>query len=738
MSMRFGRIIAIAALALICLPALSQIPGPSGGGSGSNASVGSNGTTAPTSSTSIGSVNSGGNLEPVSATNPLPVSASVTASIAGFAPASVYATITAGATSSQVALPAGTVVVVYNTGTSAASVKLGTNSAVTATVSNDQVAAGGWIAFTVGSNTNLAAIEGTGATGSTTLVLSGGSGIPTGTGGGAGGGSSSNASVSATGTGVPASATYAAMNVSGNLTGLVGTANGLKVDGSAVTQPISAAALPLPTGAATAANQVPPGTAGSPNANVESVQGVAGGTALPISGTVGISGTATIAGTVTANQGTPNASANAWPVAPTIAGAANSQTNGLFTNILQGNAVNSTGNPIFVQNTAGTALLGKVGIDQTTPGTTNAITSFDSVGLATSAEPFGYLRVATPAHQLFYDGFESGTLDTTFNWLAAISGGGGVAFSAVPGTGQIGSGTTANGFSDIVTRPSFAPVGPSFLLHQYSIKVPASIPLNTEAAWGFFTPTATPTAASPITEGCAFEIQSAASGAEKMFTVCFAGSVRTSITDLSAATGNGKQPTDGATHSYYIWFSGNFFWFAIDSIENVVSTQTSGVNGPNLNTQPLAIITTAGTTAPLSSLTVQIGSVTLGDEGGNGVNLHDATHPYFGQAVNKAGQAAVQTAPYAATPLGFGQLSAISTATALPTIPAGAVCAVVAVETNSIRFRDDGTAPTATVGQLVAVGQPLSICEINANPGLTAVQFIPTTGSATIDVSYYR
>jgi len=50
-----------------------------------------------------------------------------------------------------------------------------------------------------------------------------------------------------------------ALETGGNLAGINGklttTANGLKVDGSAVTQPVSAASLPLPTGAATSANQ---------------------------------------------------------------------------------------------------------------------------------------------------------------------------------------------------------------------------------------------------------------------------------------------------------------------------------------------------------------------------------------------------------------------------------------------------------------------------------------------------
>src|SRR5208282_4341695 len=70
--------------------------------------------------------------------------------------------------------------------------------------------------------------------------LSGGAGLPTGGGGGGGsGGGGSNASVGSNGSAVPAFGTYAAMNVGGNLTGLAGTANGLKVDGSAVTQPVS-------------------------------------------------------------------------------------------------------------------------------------------------------------------------------------------------------------------------------------------------------------------------------------------------------------------------------------------------------------------------------------------------------------------------------------------------------------------------------------------------------------------
>lgn len=87
-----------------------------------------------------------------------------------------------------------------------------------------------------------------------------------------------------------------------------------------------------------------------------------------------------VSGTLPAFASTPTFALNATPslangngVVPTIGGAVYSATNGAYFNLLQGNAVIGSGNPIFTQNTAGAALMGKVGIDQTTPGTTNAV-----------------------------------------------------------------------------------------------------------------------------------------------------------------------------------------------------------------------------------------------------------------------------------------------------------------------------------------------------------------------------
>jgi hypothetical protein len=242
------------------------------------------------------------------AANPEYVQGAFSASFGGFQPSSVGAPIAATASGATGALPTGAVVVASNVGSNVAYCALGTSSST----SQQPIPAGGWFAFTVGSATQMTCLT---ASGTTTINLVGGSGLPSGAGGGGSGGSGSvptgsagspNASVlsvqgvaggsvipenqtqlggvtlggasswgtaptgnvqgvnaavisevgvGSTSAAVPSTAQYAGMNVSGALTGLTGTANGLKVDGSAVTQPVSATTLPLPTGAATAASQ---------------------------------------------------------------------------------------------------------------------------------------------------------------------------------------------------------------------------------------------------------------------------------------------------------------------------------------------------------------------------------------------------------------------------------------------------------------------------------------------------
>jgi hypothetical protein len=97
------------------------------------------------------------------------------------------------------------------------------------------------------------------------------------------------------------------------------SAGGLvSTDGSAVTQPVSAASLPLPTGAATAAKQPALGTAGTSSTDVITVQGIASGTPQPTSQ----SGTWTVQPGNTANTTAwkVDGSAVTQPVSGTVTG----------------------------------------------------------------------------------------------------------------------------------------------------------------------------------------------------------------------------------------------------------------------------------------------------------------------------------------------------------------------------------------------------------------------------------
>jgi hypothetical protein len=79
---------------------------------------------------------------------------------------------------------------------------------------------------------------------------------------------------------IGAGSTVKILDSAGTNVAAVSAAGAIKVDGSAATQPVSAATLPLPTGAASAVKQPALGTAGAASVDVLSVQGIASMTAL--------------------------------------------------------------------------------------------------------------------------------------------------------------------------------------------------------------------------------------------------------------------------------------------------------------------------------------------------------------------------------------------------------------------------------------------------------------------------
>lgn len=84
------------------------------------------------------------------------------------------------------------------------------------------------------------------------------------------------------------------------------------------------------------------------------------------------------------------------------------------------------------------------------------------------------------------------------------------------------------------------------------------------------------------------------------------------------------------------------------------------------------------------------------------------------------------------TPAGYQQLTGMTTAQQL-TVPTNAALVLLQAETEAVRWRDDGTAPTASVGMLLAAGETLPY-----NGDLRALRFIEVVTGAKLNVTYFK
>ena len=115
------------------------------------------------------------------------------------------------------------------------------------------------------------------------------------------------------------------------------------------------------------------------------------------------------------------------------------------------------------------------------------------------------------------------------------------------------------------------------------------------------------------------------------------------------------------------------------------------------------------------------------------VKIMDGTPGSVNKAiVNAQGQLEFTEAPYVATPLGYQQIVGLASSTAL-TVPGGATYALISMEGAMARWRDDGVAPTGSIGM------PINSGPVERFSGdLAALRFITTGGSATLNASFYR
>lgn len=88
-----------------------------------------------------------------------------------------------------------------------------------------------------------------------------------------------------------------------------------------------------------------------------------------------------------------------------------------------------------------------------------------------------------------------------------------------------------------------------------------------------------------------------------------------------------------------------------------------------------------------------------------------------------------------ATPCGYQQITIAAAAKSL-TPPTTAqqlpVYCIFIAEAQAIRYRDDGTAPTATVGMPIAISQP-----VRYDGDLKKIQFMEQVAGGIVNIQYY-
>ena len=84
--------------------------------------------------------------------------------------------------------------------------------------------------------------------------------------------------------------------------------------------------------------------------------------------------------------------------------------------------------------------------------------------------------------------------------------------------------------------------------------------------------------------------------------------------------------------------------------------------------------------------------------------------------------------------LGYAQITDLSAAVGLPSIPAGAWYVAIQIELQDVRYRDDGVDPTDEVGMIIKAGDPPSWINVD---NLENVLLIEMDAGAIANVTYY-
>lgn len=337
----------------------------------------------------------------------------------------------------------------------------------------------------------------------------------------------------------------------------------------------------------------------------------------------------------------------------------------------------------------------------------------------------GSLRVQEGETQLFQEGFDTSTLDTTNRWKSPTAAGGGVAATNALTNTVLQTGTTANGYSYLESQPSFPPVNPGWLLFYTGVNLPFPTVVNQYFAWGLGTSPTTPTAATPLTNACVFEVNTDG----KMYAATYQSGTRRVVQDLST-TGNSKQPQDASVHKYYIYYKGDNIFWCIDGPDLVVASTPTGVLGPDVNILPIKFTAIAGSVAPLSSGSLTVNTVNLADTSRNNLQISDATYPWRQAAVDGLGNLSVKIG-------GGAQATAIAAGAAGPTViksSAGVVYGVLLTSSAAgvPTIFDNASAASGKIVDIIAGGAAIGTLSSLPAGGVSCANGITALGGATM------
>ncbi len=86
-------------------------------------------------------------------------------------------------------------------------------------------------------------------------------------------------------------------------------------------------------------------------------------------------------------------------------------------------------------------------------------------------------------------------------------------------------------------------------------------------------------------------------------------------------------------------------------------------------------------------------------------------------------------------PLGYQRITVLSASAGFSNVPDGAELVIVTAETQAVRWRDDGTPPTATIGYPLPLNAELQYS--GGKAAIEALRFIEQAASATLHACFY-